>query len=167
MLAIVQGRPQAGYIGDDYLLEIVFALTAAFFYAVAAIITKRLVGVPPHLIALIQLAVGILMLLPLADFGTMPADSQGWALLVALGVIHIGLMYILLYGAIQKLPTNLTGSLSFIYPIVAIVVDFLAFGILLHPLQVVGAAIILLAAAGSTLGWSFRPNKQADVSRKS
>ncbi|PYE39957.1 hypothetical protein DFI02_12035 [Rhizobium sp. PP-F2F-G20b] len=44
-------------------------------------------------------------------------------------------MYVVLYGAIQKLPTSLTGSLSFIYPIVAIVVDFLAFGVLMHPLQ--------------------------------
>lgn len=157
MLAIVQGRPEAGYIGHDYLLGIALALGAAFFYAIAAIITKKLKGVPPHLIALIQLTVGILMLAPLADFAALPTDAQGWAILVTLGVVHTGLMYILLYGAIQKLPTPLTGALSFLYPIVAIAVDFLAFGIRLQPTQLVGAGLILLAAAGSTLGWpAFR-----------
>lgn len=153
MLGIAEGRPEAGYIGSDYLPGIALALGAAFFYAVAAIITKKLKGVPPHLIALIQLGVGILMLAPLADFAALPGDVGGWSILVTLGVVHTGLMYILLYGAIQKLPTPLTGALSFIYPIVAIAVDMLAFGIRLQPTQIVGAAVILLAAAGSTLGW--------------
>lgn len=157
MLAIVQGRPEAGYIGSNYLSGVLMALGAAFFYAVAAIITKKLRGVPPHLIALIQLAVGILMLAPLADFKALPGDLGGWSILVTLGIVHTGLMYILLYGAIQKLPTSLTGALSFIYPVVTIVVDVLAFGIRLQPMQIVGAAVILLAAAGSTLGWSVIP----------
>jgi len=153
MLAIVQGKPQAGF-GGDYLVGIALALAAAFCYALAAIVTKRLTGVSPHLIALIQLAVGIVMLAPLADFGSLPADAAGWAPLVTIGIVHSGLMYILLYGAIQKLPTSLTGALSFIYPVVAILVDFVAFGVRLGPLQVAGAGLILLAAAGSTLGWS-------------
>ncbi len=153
MLAIVQGKPQAGF-GDDYLVGIALALAAAFCYALAAIVAKRLTGVSPHLIALIQLAVGIAMLAPLADFGSLPSDAAGWAPLVTIGIVHSGLMYILLYGAIQKLPTSLTGALSFIYPVVAILVDFVAFGVRLGPLQVAGAGLILLAAAGSTLGWS-------------
>jgi drug/metabolite transporter (DMT)-like permease len=62
-------------------------------------------------------------------------------------------MYILLYGAIQKLPTNLIGSLSFIYPIVAILVDYVAFDRRLELLQIAGAVLILIAAAGTNLGW--------------
>ncbi len=50
---------------------------------------------------------------------------------------------------------HLTGALSFIYPVVAIGVDFLAFGHRLHPVQIVGAAAILIAAAGMTLGRSL------------
>lgn len=154
MLMIVQAKSGAGS-GTDYLAGILLALGAAFFYAVAAIITKKLKGVPPHLIALIQVSVGIVMLAPFCNLGQLPADAETWALLVALGVIHTGVMYILLYGAIQKLPTNLVGALSFIYPVVAILADFLAFGHRLHPLQLVGAAAILVAAAGMTLGWSL------------
>ena len=159
MLLVVQARPEAGPIGTDYLPGILMALGAAFFYAVAAIVAKKLKGVPPHLIALIQASVGAVMLAPLANLAHLPAGAanwtvQTWTILAALGVVHTGLVYILLYGAIQKLPTNLTGSLSFIYPIVAIFVDLLAFGHQLQLLQIAGAAAILLAAAGMTLGWS-------------
>jgi len=129
------------------------ALGAAFFYAIAATIAKKLTGVPPHLIALIQVLVGSLMLAPLADFRVLATGAKGWALMIALGIVHTGLMYILLYSAIQKLPTNLAGALSFIYPIVAILVDFFSFG---HPLHLAGATAILFAAAGSILGWSFK-----------
>jgi drug/metabolite transporter (DMT)-like permease len=159
MLLVVQARPEARLIGTDYLSGILMALGAAFFYAVAAIVAKKLKGVPPHLIALIQASVGAVALAPLANLAHLPAGAanwtaQTWTILAALGVVHTGLVYILLYGAIQKLPTNLTGSLSFIYPIVAIFVDLLAFGHQLQLLQIAGAAAILLAAAGMTLGWS-------------
>ena len=37
-------------------------------------------------------------------------------------------MYILMYSAIQKLPTTSTAALSFIYPAVAIMLDFAVHG---------------------------------------
>lgn len=151
-LVIVETKPDAGG-GTDYLLGILMALGAALFYAIAATITKALKDVPPYLIALIQVCVGVLMLAPFANLSTLPSEPATWAILVTVGVVHTGVMYILLYGAIQKLPTNLVGSLSFIYPIMAIVVDLVAFGHRLHPLQGVAAAAILLSAAGMTLGW--------------
>ncbi|MNG39017.1 hypothetical protein D3C84_1269210 [compost metagenome] len=62
------------------------------------------------------------------------------------------------------MPTHLTGALSFIYPIVAILVDYLVFGHHLQPIQLVGIAAILLAAAGMTLGWSlWKANAQTDA----
>jgi len=88
-------------------------------------------------------------------------SRRGWVLFVAMGVIYTGLVYILLYGAIQKLPTTLTGALSFIYPVVAIGVDYAAFGQRLQAAQIAGAAAILMAAAGMTLGWSWPGAKAA------
>lgn len=163
VLLIVQAKPDGGsdaaIIGAHYFSGIALAFGAAFCYAVAAAITKKLAGTPPHLIALIQVCVGIVMLAPFAHLMHLPAIAGGeglrtWAILAVAGVVHTGLVYILLYGAIQKLPTHLTGSLSFIYPVVAITVDFLAFGHRLHPIQLAGVAAILLAAAGMNLGWS-------------
>jgi drug/metabolite transporter (DMT)-like permease len=155
-LLIVQTRPESGLaVGTDYLGGILMSLGAAFFYAIAAIVTKKLAGTPPHLIALIQVCVGMLMLAPFANLAKLPAGAGAWTALVIVGAVHTGLVYILLYGAIQKLPTHLTGSLSFIYPIVAIGVDVVAFGHRLLPAQLIGAAAILIAAAGMNLGWSL------------
>jgi drug/metabolite transporter (DMT)-like permease len=164
MLGIVQAKG-LGVSGSDYLTGIAMALGAAFFYALAAIVAKRLKGVPPHLIALIQVVVGMAILAPLAHFSTLPHGAGTWTILGTLGVVHTGLMYILLYGAIQKLPTSLTGALSFIYPVVAVAVDLIAFGHRLEPLQLVGAAAILVAAAGMTLGWTLRtrPSRSAQT----
>lgn len=159
-LAIIYAKPGAGYSGENYVAGIVLALAAAFFYAVAAIIAKTLKGVPPQLIALIQVATGIFLLLPFSAHGPR-IEAQAWTILLTLGVVHTGLMYILLYGAIQKLPTNLTGSLSFIYPVAAIIIDRIAFGHNLQPLQIAGVVAILVAAAGSTLGWSAVPHLKA------
>ncbi|MEG1039760.1 MAG: DMT family transporter [Pseudomonas sp.] len=161
MLAIVSAHGSHNGSGTDYLLGIALALGAAFLYAVAALIIKRLSGTPPHLIALIQVCTGILLLAPWANTSGLPSDASSLASLVTLGIIHTGVMYVLLYGAIQKLPTALTGALSFIYPIAAIVVDWVAFGHRLEPLQWLGVAAILLAAAGMQQGWWFKPSAKA------
>lgn len=159
MLAIVtaHGEQQSG---GDYLAGIALALGAAFLYAIAALIIKRLKDVPPHLMALIQVATGAVLLAPLVPWNSLGVASNAWAALVTLGVVHTGLMYVLLYGAIQKLPTALTGALSFIYPIAAIFVDWIAFGHRLGWLQWLGVAAILLAAAGLQRGWWW-PRSQA------
>jgi drug/metabolite transporter (DMT)-like permease len=101
------------------------------------------------------------LLAPFAHFSAMPQAPSAWASLVTLGIVHTGLMYVLLYGAIQKLPTALTGALSFIYPIAAIFVDWFAFGHRLEPLQWIGVAAILLAAAGMQQGWGLKLRRVA------
>ena len=158
MLAIVtaHGEQQSG---GDYLAGIALALGAAFLYAIAALIIKRLKAVPPHLMALIQVATGAVLLAPLVPWSSVSTAPNGWAALLTLGVVHTGLMYVLLYGAIQKLPTALTGALSFIYPIAAIFVDWFAFGHRLGWLQWLGVAAILLAAAGLQRGWWWSPRR--------
>lgn len=161
MLAIVSAHGEAGQVGSDYLGGIALALGAAALYAVAALIIKRLTGVPPHLIALIQAVTGVLLLAPWANLSPLPQATSAWASLATLGIVHTGIMYVLLYGAIQKLPTTLTGALSFIYPIAAILVDWFAFGHRLTLLQWLGVLAILLAAAGMQRGWSLNLRRLA------
>jgi len=156
MLAIVTAHGDQQNTGDDYLVGVALALGAAFLYAIAALIIKRLKEVPPHLMALIQVTTGALLLGPLMQWQSLSASINAWAALLTLGVVHTGLMYVLLYGAIQKLPTAITGALSFIYPIAAIFVDWIAFGHRLGWLQWLGVAAILLAAAGLQRGWWWR-----------
>ncbi|CAI8876035.1 DMT family transporter [Pseudomonas chlororaphis] len=161
MLAIVSAHGEQGAGGNDYLLGIALALGAALLYAFAALLIKRLTGTPPHLIALIQVCTGVLLLAPWANLSALPTAPGAWASLLTLGIVHTGVMYVLLYGAIQKLPTALTGALSFIYPIAAIFVDWFAFGHRLELLQWIGVIAILLAAAGMQQGWSLGLRRRA------
>lgn len=152
MVLIVKAKPGGSMAGADYAMGVALALGAAFFYALAAFAAKWLKGVPPHLVALVHVVTGVVMLAPFTDFQMLPQDGTGWSLLATMGFVHTGLMYILLYGAIQRLPTHLTGALSFIYPVASIVVDRLAFGHLLQPSQMIGMALIFAAVAGMNFG---------------
>jgi drug/metabolite transporter (DMT)-like permease len=159
MLAIVSAHGTGGGSGESYLLGIALAAGAAFLYAIAALIIKRLTGTPPHLIALIQVCTGVLMLVPWLHASPLPAGVIAWSSLVTLGMVHTGVMYVLLYSAIQKLPTALTGALSFVYPIAAIAVDWIAFDHRLTLLQWLGVSLILLAVAGMQRGWGPKGRK--------
>lgn len=160
MIFVVQARDAGGDGGSDYLLGIAMSLGAAFLYAITVILVKRLKGTPPHLVALIHVTVGSIMLLPLADMAVQPQTSVQWTSVLALGILCTTIMYIIMYDAFQKLSTSLTGALSFVYPVAAIVVDYVAFDRQLTMGQWIGSAAILFAACAMTLGWSlplFKP----------
>ena len=142
--------------GGAYLSGLLLGLGAAALYGVTAIIVKRLKNIPPQVLALVQVTLGAAMLLPMADFGALPSAPLQWGCLVALGLVHTCLMYILMYSAIQKLPTTSTAALSFIYPAVAIMLDFAVYGHRMDASQIAGVAMIFLAAAGVSLNWTWR-----------
>jgi drug/metabolite transporter (DMT)-like permease len=157
VLAIVLTKPSATYLaGGNYPLGIAMALLAACGWALAAITTKRLKGVPPQLIALIHVATGTIMLAPLVNWASLPEGVTQWTMLATLGIVHTGIMYALMYAAVQRLPTDLQGALSFIYPVVAILIDVVVLGTNLQPIQIVGVGAIIVAAAGATLGLGNR-----------
>ncbi|HEF5181951.1 TPA: DMT family transporter [Burkholderia cenocepacia] len=163
LVFVVRVEPAVLAVPGEYLEGVALSLGAAFLYAISSIITKHLKGTPSHLLALLQVGLGVLLLAPFAHFDTLPATVGQWADLIVLGIVNTGLMYVLLYGAVQKLPTAMTGALSFVYPVVAIVVDRVAFGQTLAWTQVVGALLILLAAAGVNLGWRIVPARRTAV----
>ncbi|MGW2224900.1 DMT family transporter [Streptomyces formicae] len=133
------------------LAGIGLALLAALLYALSTLVTKRVTGVRPHLIALVQVLVGIPLLLPFADFGAMSGTGTGWAWLAGLGVIHTGLMYVLMYAAYAKLPTAKIAVLAFTYPAVAMVADWAVYGHHIGLVQALGVPLIVLASLKVTL----------------
>lgn len=161
LLLVLQLQSTHLSTADRYLLGLLLGLGAGALYAVTAIIVKRLKGVPPHVLALVQVTLGVFMLLPMADFSALPTAATQWGCLIALGIVHTCLMYILLYSAIQKLPTTSVAALSFIYPAVAILLDFLVYGQRLAPMQMAGVALIFLAAAGVSLNWRLPLGRRA------
>jgi drug/metabolite transporter (DMT)-like permease len=130
-----------------YLKGILLALSAAVFWATSAVIVKQLKGVRPHLVALTQLAIGTCILLPFANMENMSsATNVQWGYLVILGGVHSCLTYILMYSAYQKLSTPVIAVLTFLYPVVAILVDFIFYHKSLSPLQFVGVFLIMFSS---------------------
>ncbi|PSS51155.1 EamA family transporter [Enterobacter sp. FS01] len=164
VVILLSSELRSGYEAG-WLAGIGLALGAAFFYALTAIITRKLKTIAPQHIAFIQVLTGVVMLLPLAHMPALSGEFP-WGILLTLGIVHTGIMYQLLYSAIQKLPTPIIGSLSFIYPVVALIVDNLVFGHSLNLTQLAGGALILLAAAGNNLGWGEKKPHQSGVSIK-
>jgi drug/metabolite transporter (DMT)-like permease len=80
---------------------------------------------------------------------------------VVVGVVHTGLVYVLMYDAIHRLPTHMQGALSFLYPVVAIAVDVVAFDRRFEPEQMLGAGAILLAVAGMNGQGAWRQAREA------
>lgn len=151
VLMIANGKPSLAAAGSDYSLGILMSIGAAFLYALAALTTKKLDGTPPQLITLIHVCVGAVVFAPWALRAEFPVTGSAWSSFAAMGFIYTALVFILLYSAIQKLPTAVTGALSFIYPIVAMITDFIAFDQRLSAAQWTGAAAILVGALGVQL----------------
>ncbi len=152
-LVLVSGVTPADFTGGDgtYLLGVGQALLAALLYGLSTIVTKRITGVRPHLIALVQVVVGIPLLLPFADFGAMRGTGADWGWLVGLGLIHTGLMYVLMYSAYAKLPTAKIAVLAFAYPAVAMVADWAVYGHHIGLVQALGVPLIVTASLKVTL----------------
>ncbi|WP_327375683.1 DMT family transporter [Streptomyces sp. NBC_01216] len=157
-LVLVSGvRP-----GDTASLKgLGLALAAAVLYALSTIVTKRITGVRPHLIALVQVLVGVPLLLPFADLGAASRLGAGWAWLAGLGLVHTGLMYVLMYSAYQKLPTAKIAVLAFTYPAVAMFVDWAVYGHHIGLVQAFGVPLIVLASLKVTLGTATVPTRAA------
>ncbi|MEU6643851.1 DMT family transporter [Saccharomonospora sp. NPDC046836] len=125
---------------------IALALGAAVLYAGASLVAKQLSHVRPHLLAAIQLGIGTVLLAPALAITPLPADPGGLAWLVLLGTVHTALLYVLMYSSIGKLPTASVALLSYVYPVVAVIVDVLAYGHRIGAAEGLGMCAVLLAA---------------------
>lgn len=76
----------------------------------------------------------------------MSGTGADWGWLIGLGLIHTGLMYVLMYAAYQQLPTAKIAVLAFTYPAVAMVADWAVYGHHIGLVQALGVPLIVLAS---------------------
>jgi len=138
------------------MLGFAMALGAAILYATNTLLTKRLPELRPEVVAFMNTIIGVLLLFPLANFSALPETSLQWSYLLILGLVHTCLMYILLYSAYQKLPITLIAMLAFLYPAIAILVDYIVYQQTLSLYQWLGIALILCSVTGLNLGWGTK-----------
>ena len=128
------------------LAGIGLALGAALLYAGASFVAKQLKHIRPHLLAAVQLAVGAVLLAPVLLVMPLPSTTSGLLWLILLGTVHTALMYVLIYAGIGKLPTTTVALLSYLYPVVAVLVDIAFYGHRPSWFEALGMLAVLAAA---------------------
>lgn len=150
-----------GHADAKWALGIALTLGAALLYAVATILAKGLGQQRAEITVLCQTLVGVALLAPFAGIGhPIPPASWGW--LAGIGVLHTGIAYVLMNAAFPRLTTPVIGIITFIYPVVAIIIDWVLYRHPLGPAQAAGMALIALATLGVRLGWRF-PARRAST----
>ena len=145
--------------GSQDLLGIAFGLGAAVFYATVMLLNKFIKGVAGLHRTFVQFLAAILVLLPYVAFsggftlGTL--DSTGWVNLLIVGLVHTGITYCMYFSALKELPGQKVAILSYIDPLVAVLVSVVWLNEQITPIQLLGGVLIL----GFTL-WSELPGKK-------
>lgn len=129
----------------QYWIGVAFCLLGAFFTACVTVIARRLRGIPAGVLAWWQCAAGsaVLWVWPMQQ--GWPTWGTSWLWLGSLGIIHTGLAYTLMYSGMAKLTTSRIAVFQFVYPAIAILIDWQYFGHQLGALQLVGIAIMGIA----------------------
>jgi len=143
-------------LSSSYILGIVLALSAAVFWAISAVIVKFLSGVSPYIITLVQLCVGVIVLLPFSELsGVSDITTTQWTYLFILGAVHTCLTYVLMYSSYKKLSAPVIAVMTFIYPAVAIFVDYYFYGASMSSMQIIGIFMIMFSSYAVNQNLSF------------
>lgn len=157
-LVVITGVGDVG--GGRGLVGILFGLSAAFFYAMVVLLNKFIQGVEGIHRTFLQFLSAIAVLLPYVlmtggvTLGSM--DGIGWVNLLAVGLVHTGVAYCMYFSALKELPGQKTAILSYIDPLVAVLVSVTVLGEPLTLWQAVGGLLIL----GFTLYNEITPKEE-------
>ncbi len=142
--------------GGTHLIGILFGLLAACFYATVMLLNKFIKGVAGIHRTFLQFLSAILILVPYValtggvTLGSM--NGTGWACLMVVGLIHTGITYCMYFSSLGELPGQKAAILSYIDPLVAILVSVLVLRETITPLQLLGGALILGFTLWNELG---------------
>ena len=143
-LIIGSGGVQGG--GSD-LRGIVCAVGAAVFYAAVILLNKYIRGVTGLERTFVQLLAAVVVLAPYvgltSGFHPEVLSATGWVNLLIVGFVHTGLTYCLYFAAIRTLPGQESSLLSYLDPIVSVLISVLLLGEPLAPIQIAGMVLFL------------------------
>lgn len=144
-IVLITGIGDVG--GGNDLLGILFGLAAACFYATVVLLNKFIKNVEGIHRTFLQFLAAIVILIPYVTLtggvtlGTM--DGLGWACLLVVGLIHTGVAYCLYFSSLKFLPGQKAAILSYIDPLVAVVISVTVLGESMTAMQAVGGVLIL------------------------
>ena len=133
--------------GSQELIGILFGLGAAVFYATVILLNKFIKNVEGIHRTLLQFLAAIIVLLPyvlLTDGVTVGSlDGIGWINLVIVGLVHTGVTYCMYFSSLKELPGQKAAILSYIDPLVAVLISVTVLGETMTVWQAVGGVLIL------------------------
>ena len=150
-------------IGDfgnnNNTLGILYGLGAAVFYATVILINKFIKNVEGIHRTFLQFLSAIVTLLPYvlltSGINVLSLNATGWINLLIVGLIHTGITYCMYFSSLKELPGQKAAILSYIDPLVAVLISVFVLGESITLWQIVGGVLIL----GFTLYNEISPKK--------
>ena len=133
--------------GSNQFLGILCGLAAAALYAAVILLNKFMKhteGIPR---TLFQFFAAIIVLIPYVAFTSgfqlEQLNGKGWICLLILGLFHTGVTYCLYFSSLKELKGQEVSILSYIDPLVAVLVSVVILGESMTAMQALGGAMIL------------------------
>ena len=144
---------------NSHFTGILFGLGAASLYATVIMLNKFIKNVEGIHRTFLQFLAAIVVLVPYVFLtphtGFTALDGIGWGCLLVVGFIHTGLTYCLYFSSLKDIPGQKAAILSYIDPLIAVVISVTLLGESMNLVQIIGGALIL----GFTLWNELSPNK--------
>lgn len=144
-LVMITGIGDVG--GGSDLIGILFGLGAATFYATVVLLNKFIKNVEGIHRTFLQFLAAIVTLLPyvlLTSGVTLTGlNSFGWINLLIVGLVHTGITYCMYFSSLKELPGQKAAILSYIDPLVAVLISVTVLGESMTLLQMAGGVLIL------------------------
>lgn len=144
-LIMITGIGEIG--GGSDFVGILFGLGAAVFYATVILLNKFIKNVEGIPRTFLQFLSAIVILIPYValsggvTLGKM--NVTGWSNLLIVGLIHTGVTYCMYFSSLKELPGQKAAILSYIDPLVAVLISVTILGEKMTFWQVVGGVLIL------------------------
>ena len=144
-LVLITGIGDVG--GSSGFIGILFGLGAAVFYTTVILLNKFIKNVEGIHRTFLQFLAAIIVLAPYVILSSGVTlgnlNSVGWVNLLIVGLIHTGISYCLYFPSLKELPGQKAAILSYIDPLVAVLISVTILGETMNVWQVVGGILIL------------------------
>ena len=141
--------------GAGNLRGVLLGLGAAVLYSCVVIMNKKTGGIEPYRKTTVQLLSAGLVMIPYllltGGFGPAAPDARTAALLLAVGIIHTGIAYVLYFGSMDGLQAQSIAIFSYIDPVSALLFSAILLRENLSAAGIAGAVLIIGSAAVSEL----------------
>lgn len=144
-LVLITGIGDVG--GGSDFIGILFGLGAAVFYATVILLNKFIKNVEGIHRTFLQFIVAVVTLFPYVLFTSGitlgKLNGIGWVNLLIVGLIHTGVTYCMYFSSLKELPGQKAAILSYIDPLVAVLISVTILGEDMTVWQIAGGILIL------------------------